>query len=376
MGHLIHFANNIVSLFLAPGMMLALGIAVWGVAYTRSESLACYARARRIVGATFVIYGLTLLAEHFVKSNIVADFATRLVIMAISMSQAYLFTLTLVTLIDVEFLSARRLRAEAVLPLLATMAAFTAGALCPVGWHTFIIAAYQVAYALLLLHYIHLFRRHYAYYEQRMDNYFSDEEQHRLHWVRNSFRWSLGIGVAALVYSMLPCEATSLPFMLAAVSYYTFYGIHFTNYAHIFPYVVSALVEPVESTPQEQTTVPTSEEQELLAAVDRLMETTSLYTDAGLTVAQVAVALGRPHRTLSAAISHGRHTTFKAYVNGYRVTMACRLIGDGWLAHHTIDALGAECGFSNRVHFYRIFKQTMGVSPSEYAPNGNNTNKM
>lgn len=30
MEHLIHFANNIVSLFLAPGMMLALGIAVWG----------------------------------------------------------------------------------------------------------------------------------------------------------------------------------------------------------------------------------------------------------------------------------------------------------------------------------------------------------
>lgn len=29
MKHLIHFANNIVSLFLAPGMMLALGIAVW-----------------------------------------------------------------------------------------------------------------------------------------------------------------------------------------------------------------------------------------------------------------------------------------------------------------------------------------------------------
>ncbi len=101
MEHLIHFANNIVSLFLAPGMMLALGIAVWGVAYTRCESLTCYARARRIVGVTFVIYGLALLVEYFVKSSIAADFATRLVIVAISMSQAYLFTLTLVTLIDV-----------------------------------------------------------------------------------------------------------------------------------------------------------------------------------------------------------------------------------------------------------------------------------
>ena len=166
MEHLIHFANNIVSLFLAPGMMLALGIAVWGVAYTRSESLACYARARRMVGITFVIYSLALLAEYFVKSSIAADFATRLVIVAISMSQAYLFTLTLVTLIDVEFLSVRRLRAEAVLPLLATVAAFTAGTLCPVAWHISIIVAYQVAYALLLLHYIHLFRRHYAYYGQ------------------------------------------------------------------------------------------------------------------------------------------------------------------------------------------------------------------
>lgn len=86
MEHLIHFANNIVSLFLAPGMMLALGIAVWGVAYTRSESLACYARARRMVGITFVIYSLALLAEYFVKSSIAADFTTRLVIVAISMS--------------------------------------------------------------------------------------------------------------------------------------------------------------------------------------------------------------------------------------------------------------------------------------------------
>lgn len=376
MEHLVHIANTIVSLFLAPGMMLSLGIAVWGVAYTHCESLACYARARRIVGATFVLYGLALVAEHFVNSSIGADLMTRLVIVAISMSQAYLFTLTLLTLLDVEFLSSRRLRAEAVLPLLATVAAFAAGVLCPVAWHTSIIVAYQVAYALLLLHYIRLFHRHYAYYEQRMDNYFSDEEQHRLHWVRNSFRWSLCIGLAALAYSVLPCEATSLPFMLAAVSYYTFYGIHFINYAHIFPRVASALASPVELILQEQTAVPTPEEQELLAAADRLMEATSLYTDSGLTIAQVAVALGRPHRTLSAAISHGRHTTFKAYVNGFRVAKACRLIEEGWLAHHTIDALGAECGFSSRVHFYRIFKQAMGVSPSEYAPEGNNKGKM
>ena len=63
--------------------------------------------------------------------------------------------------------------------------------------------------------------------------------------------------------------------------------------------------------------------------------------------------------------------TFKAYVNGFRVSLACQLIKDGWLTQHTIDALATQCGFSSRVHFYRIFKQSTGVAPSEYASKGN-----
>lgn len=49
-----------------------------------------------------------------------------------------------------------------------------------------------------------------------------------------------------------------------------------------------------------------------------------------------------------------------------RVDEAVRLISDGWLDTHTIDALAAECGFANRVSFYRVFKQQKGVAPTEF----------
>ena len=381
--NLITQADQLVSLYLAPGMMTALGLALWGVAYDHTAPLRCYTRARYIMAATLVLYGLALVVEHFLLdttpqtvptapiqiTETAADLSTRLVVVAISMSQAYLFTLTLVTLLDVEFLSPRRLRAEAVLPVVATVAAFVSGAVCE-GMAAWVLAAYQVAYALLLLRYVRLFRRHYAYYSRRMDSYFSDCAAERLRWVSHSFYGSLAIGVLALAYSTYPCRATSLPFMLVAVAYYTFYAIRFINYAHVFPTVEAALTTPAEPTTAQQ---PTADELRLLQEMDRLMAAQQLYTDPALTIAQVAVALGRGHRALSAALAHGRQTTFKAYINQQRIQRAQQLIAQGWLSRHTIDALATECGFSSRVHFYRIFKQTTSLSPSAYAQKGNTT---
>lgn len=161
---LITQADQLVSLYLAPGMMTALGLALWRVAYDHTAPLGCYTRARSIMAATFVLYGLALVVEHYAvgaslsegtmgapsATQAATDLGTRLTVVAISMSQAYLFTLTLVTLLDVEFLSPRRLRAEAVLPVASTVAAFTAGAVLE-GMDVWVLVAYQAAYALLLV---------------------------------------------------------------------------------------------------------------------------------------------------------------------------------------------------------------------------------
>lgn len=55
------------------------------------------------------------------------------------------------------------------------------------------------------------------------------------------------------------------------------------------------------------------------------------------------------------------HTTPKQYVRARRIEKAKGLLAEGTLK---VEAVAAECGFSNPYHFCRTFKSMVGVSPT------------
>ena len=57
---------------------------------------------------------------------------------------------------------------------------------------------------------------------------------------------------------------------------------------------------------------------------------------------------------------------FKSYINEYRVDEAKRLLDEDKYLVRTIDAIAGETGFTNRSSFYRVFKRSQGISPSDY----------
>jgi len=61
-------------------------------------------------------------------------------------------------------------------------------------------------------------------------------------------------------------------------------------------------------------------------------------------------------------------TSFKEYLNRYRIERAAELIASG----EKISVAGSRCGYSDFSTFYRNFKKYMGMSPSELA----NKNRM
>lgn len=123
---LIRSANEVVSLFVAPGMVLALGLCFFFVAIPQCRALRGYTRSRSLMGVAFLLYGAALIAEHVsaVGGGVGGPLA-RVIIIGISASQAFLFTSTLVTLVDVEAFSVRRMAVEG-MTLLAVMAAVVA----------------------------------------------------------------------------------------------------------------------------------------------------------------------------------------------------------------------------------------------------------
>jgi AraC-like DNA-binding protein len=232
--------------------------------------------------------------------------------------------------------------------------------------------------------YVALFFNHYHRYEQRMADYFSDDEHRRLQWVRRSVFMALVVGVLALFYAFFSSWPSlsmilSVVFTLVMTTYYAVFAIRFVNYAFSFQQIEAAMLdEPMPPTVSGKTEThasagsslapssPCNTAPRLMGKLDDLMAEKRLYAKPDLTIEELAVLAGESHRTVSAAINSCRKTNFKAWVNAYRIGEAQRLIGEGFLENYTTDALAKAVGFANRISFYRVFKKATGHSPSEY----------
>lgn len=271
--------------------------------------------------------------------------------------QAFLFTFALTTLVDVQFFTWRRFVREFLQVGLPAAAAFVAFSFS--GHHFLLFVLLALFYGYKLLDYVLFFRRRYRAYRFRMGNYFSTEEWQRLRWVRRSFYFALSIGILALLYAVFPSVFTSLLFTIVMASYYAVFGIRFLGYVFTFQQIETAISER-----------PTGPGVALLMSrLADLMTEQRLFLKSDLTIEEVAVQMGESYRTISATINSQKGINFKAWVNGYRVEEAKRLIREGFLKEHVMDALATASGFASRISFYRAFKKITGQSPTEFFPN-------
>ncbi|MEO1714801.1 MAG: helix-turn-helix domain-containing protein, partial [Bacteroidota bacterium] len=73
-----------------------------------------------------------------------------------------------------------------------------------------------------------------------------------------------------------------------------------------------------------------------------------------------------PVHVLSQVINQETNGPFYDFVNRYRVKHLQELLLDSQKGHLTILALGYESGFNSKASLNRIFKQHVGLTPSQY----------
>ena len=96
------------------------------------------------------------------------------------------------------------------------------------------------------------------------------------------------------------------------------------------------------------------------------MSEQKLYLNPRLTISQVADELEIPAHHLSQVINIHMNTNFYRLVNGYRIAKSQELLKTDRIQKVSIQAIGQDCGFSNKTSFYRAFKQHTGMTPVEY----------
>ncbi|WP_228235867.1 helix-turn-helix domain-containing protein [Allomuricauda sp. M10] len=103
-----------------------------------------------------------------------------------------------------------------------------------------------------------------------------------------------------------------------------------------------------------------------LERLNHLFEVDKLFLQPKLTLEQVAEQLHLPERYLSELINSYHKTTFRHFVNQFRVKEAIDQIQDPKQAHKSLLGIAMDVGFSSKSTFNQSFKAQTGKNPSDF----------
>lgn len=106
--------------------------------------------------------------------------------------------------------------------------------------------------------------------------------------------------------------------------------------------------------------------QHYITALKNVMTNEKIYLDNELTVSKLAYNLKISSKTISAILNQQLHKGFNEFVNEYRVEEVKIQMLNPDNQHLTISGIALEAGFNSQATFQRVFKNLVGMTPSEY----------
>lgn len=104
-----------------------------------------------------------------------------------------------------------------------------------------------------------------------------------------------------------------------------------------------------------------------LERLQQVMDVDALWRREGLTIADLAAAVGLPEHRLRRLINDQLgHRNFTSFVNQHRIAEARTLLSDPAIAARTVASIAFDLGFGSLGPFNRAFRDETGVAPTEY----------
>lgn len=122
--------------------------------------------------------------------------------------------------------------------------------------------------------------------------------------------------------------------------------------------------QPLPEEPQPEQEEPKFQrDRELFERVSALMEK-GLFMQKGLSIADLATALGTNTKYISSCINAGAGCSFLDFLNGYRIRYAQKKMQEN--AAVRLSDIAEAAGFASESAFYRNFKRVTGMTPAEW----------
>ncbi len=200
-------------------------------------------------------------------------------------------------------------------------------------------------------------------FKQKSSNFLSSNYHKSYIYIVFIFMISVSLLVLSLLFILLlPQEFAQ--FLMIPLVYYLFFFISYMVYSGIPIYEFqqnSEMVNKLGYLPDD-----TMQDNDIEIRMRSLIERNELYKNPNLSLFDLARLVSIGSHTLSQYINQTLNTNFSGYINNFRIIEAKSLLHNSEYDNLTLDAIAEMCGFRNRITFYRVFKKSEGISPSEY----------
>ncbi|TKB96770.1 helix-turn-helix domain-containing protein [Pedobacter cryophilus] len=108
----------------------------------------------------------------------------------------------------------------------------------------------------------------------------------------------------------------------------------------------------------------------IITQIEDFITQTQAFKNKAITVNILAKELGIAASKITLALSTHYKLVFKDFINKYRIICFKQLLHkQEQMQSFTIETLALQSGFSSRSSFYKAFKKSEGISPTEYEAN-------
>lgn len=238
--------------------------------------------------------------------------------------------------------------------------------------YIFILYLYTLQNIIYVLLSFHMIRK----YEQRLKKDSSNTQVVQIEWLN-----SLTLILIVFLLIDFVIGNTMMIFSVDGNDYYyasiliisTF--IYFIGYKMVFQseqfftFISDSHKEPLIIEKYKNSVASDEEVKMIRAQLEELMLSSKPYLNDELRLADLANELKISTHLLSQVINQSYQKNFYQFINQYRMEEVLRQLKNDESHIQTISSIAFDAGFSSQASFYRVFKQSTGMTPSKYLKN-------
>lgn len=343
------------------------------------ETLRNYRISKRLVAVAFFFVAIGNLVELLGHSNDPVEVSEeefiiiKIITLATAVSQAFIFTIVSVMLLDPKVVKFKQFRWQTVVVAAYIVMVILGYFLPPKSSLEFFINLLNIVYCGVLIYFTFYFVRRYRAFRLAMDNFYSDDVAGRMRWVAVAFYGALSVGVFALITTQYSNLVLNIVFNLFLICFYTFFGIKLLNYPWQFDLIEKSMAEtPITEEPVDaQASVTPNITTEIgyrkpysINSNDSIEQwiVEKHFLKSGVTIDDLAKFLKTNRTYLSSYFNSEKGVTFGQWINSLRIEEAKRIIIDN--PKITMAELAPRLGYADTSTFFRHFKAIEGIQPS------------